>query len=59
VKERLLLDGIKLKGGHVPGGNQEAAALVVANLADAALPVGDQAAVAAGDTADSAVRQSL
>jgi hypothetical protein len=52
VEERLLLDGIALRSGDVSPGHVECSALVIANLANAGLTVGDRATVSAGKTAN-------
>ena len=59
VKERLLLDRVALQGSHIASGNHERAAAVVADLADTAQPVLDQAAVGARVAANLVVRQLL
>jgi hypothetical protein len=59
VEERLLLDGVALRSGDVPPGDVERSALIVANLADAGLTLGNGATVAAGKTADAILVEPL
>jgi len=55
VEERLFLDGIALHSGGVSPGDEERAAAVEADLADAGLTFGNRATVTAGETADAMV----
>ncbi len=51
VKERLLLDGIALDAADIAPGYIQGAALVVADFANAGLPLGNRAAMSAGEAA--------
>src|SRR5947207_15924597 len=51
VKERLLLDGLALDAADIAPGYIQGAALVVADFANAGLPLGDRAAMSAGEAA--------
>jgi len=55
VEERFLLDGIALRAGGVSPGDEERAAAVVADFADARPAFGDGAAVSAGEAAEAVV----
>jgi hypothetical protein len=55
MEERLLFDGIALHSRRVSPGDEEAAAAVEADFADAGLAFGNGAAVAAGEAADAVV----
>jgi hypothetical protein len=55
VVERLFLDRIALRAGHVTEGDAKLAGLVETDFADAAAAFGYQAAVPAGDTANAAI----
>src|SRR5438105_9822849 len=59
MEERLLLDRIALERANIAARDHQAAATVVANLADAPKPLLDQAAVSARVTANLVVRQLL
>jgi hypothetical protein len=59
VEIRLLLHRIALQGGDVAAGDPEGALVVEADAADAAPPLTDEAAVAAGDAAYGAVGEGL
>src|SRR5271155_3900851 len=48
MKERLFLDGITLHAAHIAPGHVKGSTLVVTNLADSGLAVGNGAAMAAG-----------
>jgi len=52
MEKGLLLDRIALKCSHVAKGDLQLAGLIKSDLADAALPLTNEATVAAGDTAN-------